>query len=389
MNPTAPDRTFRRPALPRAALASVFTAALLAACGGGGGGGGSGGGGPGGCDPNGYGGGCPMAGYTVHQLVSDQAGLAHQDPNLVNGWGVAFNPSGYVWVANNGTGTSTLYDGNGVPQSLVVTLPAGVAGAATPTGIVYNGSGDFVVSDGTNSGAAAFIFVGENGTVSAWSPAVSLPDAFNVVDNGVSTGAVYKGVALAATGGSHRLYAADFHNHRVDVFDATFAPMAVAGGFVDATLPSGYAPFNVQEIGGQIYVAYAMTTPGSDDETAGAGLGMVNVFDVDGNLVSHLIPAGGALNAPWGMAMAPAAGFGAFSGDLLVGNFGNGWIEAYGGTGNHAGTLSDSNGNALHLDGLWGIAFGNGLNAQPTTTLFYAAGPSDEAHGVYGSLTAR
>jgi uncharacterized protein (TIGR03118 family) len=347
-------------------------------------------GGSGGC--GGYSGmNCPpptASGYTSTALVSDSSGAAHADGNLVNAWGLAFNPSGFAWVANNGTGTSTLYDGTGAPQSLVVTLPAGLNGAAAPTGIVYNGSSDFEFSSGGLSGSAVFLFASETGTISAWSPNVLMTAAVNVVDNGVSTGAIYKGLALATVGSTHRLYAADFHNARIDVFDATFQPFTTSGGFVDSTLPAGYAPFNVQEIGGNLYVAYAKES-GGNDETDGAGLGLIDVFDPDGHLMTHLVAAGGALNAPWGMTMAPASGFGDYSGLLLVGNFGSGWIEAYDPTnGMHIGTLSDSTGTALHIDGLWGLAFGNGVDNQPASTLYYTAGPGGEAHGAYGKIVA-
>lgn len=323
--------------------------------------------------------------YTRADLVSDgSVPAAHLDTHLVNAWGLAFNPTGYSWVANNGTGTSTLYDGNGVPQSLVVTLPAGAA----PTGMVYNGSADFVVSSGGLSGAAPFLFANEGGTISAWSPAVAMTQAFDVVDASAG-GAVYKGLALASSGGQNRLYAADFAHNRIDTYGPDFAPVTTGGGFVDASMPAGYAPFNVQALNGELYVAYARQSGGAD-ELDGAGYGAIDVFDTDGHLLRRLVAVGGALNAPWGMALAPATGFGAFSGKLLVGNFGNGWIEAYDPTtGAHAGTLSDSTGAALHIDGLWGIAFGNGVNSQPTTTLYYAAGPGGEAHGAYGRIDAQ
>ncbi len=370
----------------------------LAACGGYGGGGSYGGGSGGG--GGGYSSSMSSAtAYSATDVVRDTAGAAQTDANLVNGWGVAFNPNGYVWVANNGTNTSTLYDGNGVPQSLVVTLNGGLSGAADPTGLVFNNSTtSFVLSaavgggafaghggyTGAASGAAPFIFAGEGGTLDAWAPAVDGTHAFVVYD-GSAAGAVYKGLAIM-TGTTNRLYAADFHNKRIDVFDGTFTRITAAGGFADANIPADYGPFNIQAIGNQLYVAYAKKDPASDDETAGAGLGYVDIFDTDGNLVKRLVAAGGALNAPWGMAMAPA-NFGQFSNDLLVGNFGDGKINAYDPTtGAKVGTLSKADGTAIVVDGLWGIAFGNGLNNQPTNTLFYAAGPSNEAHGAYGRI---
>ena len=245
-----------------------------------------------------------MASYVATNLVSDVTVAtdpyksANVDANLVNGWGIAFNPTGFVWVADNGTSKSTLYDGAGVPQSLVVSIPPGIAGPAKPTGIVYNSSAGFQVSQGGISGTSAFLFVGEAGTVSGWSPGVDLNNAILVVDGGPQ-GKIYKGLAIASNAGAPMLYAADFHNGVVDVFDANFAPVVSAGAFTDATLPAGYAPFGIQAIGNQIYVSYAKQDAQAEDEVAGAGLGAVNVFDTAGNLVKRLIPVGGKLNAPW------------------------------------------------------------------------------------------
>lgn len=313
---------------------------------------------------------------------------SNADPHLVNPWGIAFNPQGFVWVANNGTSTSTLYDGAGVPQSLVVTIPPGAAGSANPTGIVFNGSSAFTVSQGGVSGASVFIFAGESGTISGWSPNVNMTNAVLVVD-GSAQGKIYKGLALSNAGGAPRLYAADFHNGVVDVFDGNFVPVVVAGAFVDPNLPAGYAPFGIQAIGSQIFVAYAKQDAQAEDEVAGSGLGAVDVFDTSGKLIQRLIPIGGKLNAPWAIAMAPA-NFGPFSNDLLVGNFGDGTINAFNpASGAFLGTLSDGNGKPLVIDGLWGLAFGNGINSQPTNTLFYAAGPANETNGVYGRIDFR
>jgi len=330
-------------------------------------------------------------GFVATSLVSNVNSASNPysgsnaDPNLVNAWGIAFNPQGFVWVANNGTSTSTLYDGNGVPQSLVVSIPAGSSGPAKPTGIVFNGSSAFTVSQGGVSGASVFIFAGEGGTISGWSPGVDMTKAVIAVDN-ASKGKIYKGLAIASVGGAPRLYAADFHNGVVDVFDGAFAPVVVSGAFVDPTLPAGYAPFGIQAIGSQIFVSYAKQDAQGEDEVAGSGLGAVDVFDTAGNLVKRLIPVGGSLNAPWAMVMAPA-GFGPFGNDLLVGNFGDGKINVFDpASGAFIGTLSNGNGTPLVFDGLWGLAFGNGINAQPTGTLFYAAGPADESNGVYGRI---
>ncbi|WP_077035397.1 TIGR03118 family protein [Pelomonas sp. KK5] len=356
----------------------VAAGLLLAACGGGGGYGGG----------MGNSSGPPMAsGFTVTSLVTDTSlgayATSQRDTRLVNAWGVAFNPQGFVWVANNGTSTSTLYDGNGVPQSLVVTTPD------APTGIVFNASStDFKLTSGGASGASPFIFATEGGQIAAWAPSVAATAALGVYD-GSAGAASYKGLAIAMNGAANQLYATDFHNGRVDVFDAGFHLLASgATAFRDPGLPAGYAPFGIQALGGRIYVAYAKQDSTAHDATLGAGLGVVDVYDTAGALIKELV-VGGALNAPWGLAMAPASGFGAFNGALLVGNFGDGKINAYDPTsGALLGTLSRSDGAAIVIDGLWGIAFGNGLNAQPTTTLFFAAGPNDETHGVYGRITA-
>jgi uncharacterized protein (TIGR03118 family) len=318
--------------------------------------------------------------YHVHNLVADTAGQAdHTDANLVNAWGIAFG-TGPVWVANNHTGTSTLYNGLGVaispPSPITIPAASGV-GLGTPTGIAFNGSSDFVV----NGSPARFLFATEDGAIAAWSGGSSA-----VIKPGTPT-AVYKGIAIAGNGAdSHlRLYLADFHNGKIDVFDSAFAPTTATGGFVDPTVPAGFAPFNITNIQGNLYVAYAKRTAGSDDEVAGPGLGFVDVFDADGVLLGR-VASRGKLNAPWGMALAPA-GFGKFSNHLLVGNFGDGTINAYDPkNGNFAGQLRTPDGHVLTIDGLWGIAFGNGVLQQFTDTLFFAAGPVNETHGLYGSI---
>lgn len=266
----------------------------------------------------------------------------------------------------------------------MVSIPAGTAGPAVPTGIVFNGSTDFAVTKGGVTGASPFIFVGVLGTISGWSPSVDLNNAVQEFDGGAA-GKSYTGAALAAQGGANFLYVADFHDAAVDVYDGTFAPATAAGGFVDPNLPAGYAPFGIQAIGDTIYVAYAKQDANAQRNLAGAGLGIVDAFDTSGTLIKRLV-TGGALNAPWGMALAPT-GFGGFAGALLVGNFGDGKINAYDpATGALLGTLSDKNNAPLVVDGLWGIAFGNGLKEQPVTTLYFAAGPAAESHGVYGRI---
>jgi len=376
---------------------ALVAGALLAACGGDGGGGGTptpptGGGGNQNCTTDVYGtrtctptgttfGGAGGGNYVANALVSDTAATnaLHHDTNLVNAWGLAFNPQGFSWIANAGTATSTLYDGNGVPQSLVVTLNKG-----NPSGIVFNGTSDFSITQAGVSGAAPFIFATLQGQISAWSPTVDGTHSLTIVDNAAS-GAAYTGLAIDTGTGGDMIYAADFAKASVDVFSGTFSPVTTAGGFVDSTLPAGYAPFGIQQIGDKIYVAYAQPDP-TTHEKVGAGLGLVDVFDKQGNLLSHLIPTGGALNAPWGIAMAPA-NFGKFSNMLLVGNFGDGKINVYDPTsGAMQGTLSNNDGTAIVVPGLWALQFGNGINAQPTNTLFYTAGPASEQHGLYGRI---
>ena len=338
--------------------------------------------------------------FSATSLVSDTAGTGAlvTDANLLNAWGVAFGPGTFAWVANNHTETSTLYDGNGKAQPaaapLVVSLSSSPGGVSfDPTGIVFNGSSSFVVAAGGKSGAAKFIFDGEGGMIGGWSPSV---DAGHVVTMYTDAGgAVYKGLAIANNGSGDFLYATDFSNNKVDVFSSSFNKQpstAVSFSFTDPTLPAGYAPFGIQAIangaGGatQLYVSYAQQSPPSFDNASGPGLGLVNVFDTNGNFVKHLIPVGGVLDGPWGMVMAPAD-FGTLSNTLLIGNFGDGKINAFDpSTGQLVGTVKDSGGTAFAVPGLWGIAFGNDGNNQPHNTLFYAAGTNDEANGAYGRI---
>jgi len=334
-------------------------------------------------------------GYQVHNLVSNIQGKADfTDPDLVNAWGVAFNPDGVVWVNDGGTGKSTLYDGDGIKQPppplppLVVTIP-GPADGAKPTGIVYfGGSKDFKI-DGNPS---RFIFATETGRIAGWAPVPQSPPpttATGMVDNS-ATGAIYKGLALSADGNRYLLYATDFHNAKVDVFDGAFKSVPLASGaFKDPKIPSGFAPFGIQAINGVIFVTYAKQDEDKEDDVAGRGLGYINAFDASGHLL-HRVAGGGKLNAPWGVAMAPA-NFGEFSNRLLVGNFGDGSVIAYSPNRHrhNPGTrLRQANGSLLQIDGLWGISFGNGLQKQATNALFFAAGPNGEADGLYGRIEA-
>lgn len=326
--------------------------------------------------------------YQQHNLVSDGSVAAdNTDPNLVNPWGIAFNPFSFAWIAANGTGNATVYDGAGKPQSPVVKVPTArnTNGEGTPTGIVFNGApiGFEVFKDGV-SAPSQFIFATEDGTISGWAPTVDPTNAIRMIDNSES-GAVYKGLALGAAGNGVFLYAADFHNNRIDVFDSAFKRVQPESAFFDPNLPEGFAPFNVQAINGNLYVAYAKQDSNRRDDVAGPGSGYVNVFDLRGNLIKR-VTSQGALNSPWGMALAPA-GFGTFSGRLLVGNFGDGKINAYDVvTGDAVGPLTRPDQQPVQIDGLWGLAFGNGVANQPVNSLFFTAGPGNEEHGLYGRI---
>jgi uncharacterized protein (TIGR03118 family) len=316
----------------------------------------------------------------------------HVDPHLVNPWGIAFNPQGFVWVADNGTGFSTLYDGLGNPQSLVVTIPSAEANSdhGVPTGIVFSGNPvtaatDFIVR--TASGRSLFIFATEDGLIAGWAPSIDGTHALRAYPPaGVTPTAVYKGLALANNGAGNFLYAADFLNGKIDVFNSSFAKTTLSGDFSDPDLQKDFSPFNIQNINGNLFVMYAKREEGEDEEIVGPSLGIVNEFDANGHLLRRFVTRG-RLNAPWGIALAPAT-FGAFANNLLIGNFGDGAINAYdAATGEFKGRLRGTDHRELRLDGLWGMAFGNNLNNQPAGTLFFAAGPDDETHGVYGSIT--
>jgi uncharacterized protein (TIGR03118 family) len=329
--------------------------------------------------------------YTMSPLVSDGAVTAPTtDINLKNPWGIAFAPNAPVWIANAATQTATLYDGTGVKLPLAVNLPAGVNGTANPTGIVANiSTTDFAVTNGTVTEASRFLFSGEGGTILGWAPGVDAANAIIAYDD-ASGGAVYKGLAIASSNGANFLYATDFHNNKIDVFDANFQKIAVTGGFSDPALPADYAPFGIQAltIANQtvIFVTYAQRLVGTDDNANGAGLGIVNTFDTQGTLLRRFVSTGAQLNAPWGVALAPA-NFGTLSNMVLVGNFGDGVINGFNpDTGAFVDSIKDSAGQAIANPGLWGIAFGNGARNQPATTLYFAAGIANEVDGLYGRI---
>ncbi len=313
--------------------------------------------------------------YVQTNLVSDLPNVAaHQDGNLVNPWGIVAGPTTPFWISDNGSGLSTLYNGSGTAVPLVVTIPP--AGGGAPTGVVFN--------SGTSFGGSHFIFATENGTIAAWSSGTSA-----VAEVPSSVGSVYKGLAIGNNGSGNLLYATNFGNDRIDVFDGNFNLTTVPGGFQDSNIPAGFAPFNIENINGNLYVTYAMQDTAHHDDVAGPGNGFVDVFDTNGHLLQRL-SAHGALNSPWGLALAPSA-FGAFSGDLLIGNFGDGTINAYDpNNGNFLGSLDDASGSPIGIGGLWGLSFGNGAQGEGLDTLYFTAGiPGPDAiedHGLFGSL---
>jgi len=323
--------------------------------------------------------------YLQTNLVSDVPGLAvATDPHLVNPWGLSLSATSPWWVSDNGTGLSTLYNGAGAIQGLVVTVPnlSTVTDPSAPTGTVFNGTAtDFLVAPGKPS---RFLFSTEGGTIVGWNSGTL---AVQMVNN--SATAVYKGLALAQIGGVNYLYAANFMAGTVDVFDRTFMPVTLsAWAFHDPHIPKSYAPFNVQAIGGMIYVTYAKKEAGSIDEVHGPGKGFVDVYSTDGVLQKRL-QHGSWFNAPWGVVMAPAD-FGGFSSMILVGQFGSGRIAAFDPvSGKFRGFLfGDKLDRPLVIEGLWAIAFGNGANAGPLNTLYFTAGIDDEAHGLFGTITS-
>jgi uncharacterized protein (TIGR03118 family) len=308
--------------------------------------------------------------FKITKLDSDIAGKAmHLDANLVNPWGMSQVGSNPIWVSDNGTGLSTLYDqGTGVVVSLVVTIPGGA-----PTGTVYNSTTAFQISENGRNGAAAFLFDSEAGIISGWNSSVDGTNAVVGYD-GSANGSVYKGLAIDTS--KKLLFATDFANNQVQVLDGSWT---VTKSFTDKSL-KGYAPFNVALIGGKLYVAFAKQGKVCCDEKRGAGLGAVDVFDENGNLLQQLVATGGDLNAPWGLTVAPSS-WNEFAGSLLVGNFGNGWINAYDiNTGASLGTLNGTTGSPITIKGLWG------LDPVPANDVTFTAGIQKEAHGLMGLI---
>ncbi|MBS1721690.1 MAG: TIGR03118 family protein [Armatimonadetes bacterium] len=315
-------------------------------------------------------------GFLETDLVSNRSGFAQiTDVDLVNPWGIAYSPTSPFWVANNGTGTATLY--NVAPSNdltsknaLVVTIP----GAGNVTGQAFNGGSGF--------NSDRFMFVNEDGTVSGWRGA--LGTQAEILKTG-SPDNVYKGAATATIGGHDYLYMANFRSGNVDVMKGDNGAADLTGRFTDPNLPGGYAPFNIQRLGNTMYVTYGQQDAQAFDVVTGAGLGFVNAFDLQGNLLGR-VGTRGSLDAPWGLAIAPTT-FGAFAGDLLVGNFGDGRVSAFDAV-THAfkGQLQTPGGSALSIDGLWALTPGNGGNGGSADRIYFSAGPNGEADGLFGSI---
>ncbi len=324
-----------------------------------------------------------LVAYNMYPLVSDGTAVSAPlaDTALVNGWGLSASATSPWWISNQKTNTSTLYTGVGSKNATIVAVAGG------PTGTVASSSTTaFAVSQNGVSGPSRFLFDTLGGQILGWTPTVNATNAVVAVDN-TAGGAIYTGLATA----NDRLYAADFHNARVDSFDASFKPLGLP--FKDPQIPSGWAPFGIQALGGNIFVAYAQQDPAKKNAVPGGGLGYVDEFSADGALLMRVASKGSPnapLNAPWGLAMAPA-NFGAYSGDLLVGNFGNGRISAYQLRSSdnkwvYKGQVRVASGAPIVIDGLWAIAFGNGASAGPTNNLYFAAGPAGGSHGLFGFI---
>ncbi|HSY07695.1 MAG TPA: TIGR03118 family protein [Steroidobacteraceae bacterium] len=339
-------------------------------------------------------------GFTDTALVSNNVGVVATattiDANLSNPWGLATAPGLPFWIADNNSNLTTLYSGTGAIQTKAVTgsndvgiaIPASAGGVpANPNGEVYNGNSGFLIDTSKGQETAMFIFDGEGGTIAAWA-VDSGATAVTAYDDGLVNGAnhaVYKGLALGTVNGASFLYATDLHNNKIDVFDTHFSkPAGMQGRFIDPNIPTGFVPFGIAVLSSELYVTYAMRDTALHDEVTGAGFGYVDKFDFNGNFISRFASAG-ALNAPWGIAVAPA-GFGSLEGDLLIGNFGDGTINIFSPDGTSMGPLTVVNGGALAIPGLWSLAFGDGDSDKPLTTLFYTAGFANQTDGVFGSI---
>ena len=314
------------------------------------------------------------------------------DPNLINPWGIALSATSPFWVSDNATGVTTVYTGAGAKvnvgnlDAIKIATPFGQTSPASPTGDVFNiaGSG-FNITSGGHTDSSRFIFATEDGTISGWSPNVDIASSVLAVDNSHGgAGAVYKGLAIGQTEDGAFLYAANFRNGTVDVFDQNFQQV---NSFTDRHLPAGYAPFNVQVLDNHLFVTFALQNDTKHDDVAGAGHGFVDEFDLEGHLL-HRVASGGPLDSPWGLAIAPP-GFGEFANDLLVGNFGDGTINVFNPKNDHfLGKLEDANGAPITIFDLWALVPGTGNAGTDPNKIYFTAGVKNEAHGLFGSLAA-
>lgn len=327
------------------------------------------------------------SGFQQTNLVSDLPGSAsHTNPTFTNPRGIAFIPGQTFWIANNDRGTANVFNVSGgaeSPAAVEIPVPPANTSHATPSGIVFNPiAEDFHVS-GTS---AQVIFATEDGTVSTWATINgNIPTrALLAVDNS-SAAAVYKGLAILTPACCREYLAlANFHDGSIDTYTTSFDLLATSGTFTDPDLPQGYAPFNIQQIGSFVFVTFALQDAARHDPVSGPGNGIVDIFDQEGNFV-HRFASHGALNAPWGIARA-IANFGPFSNDVLIGNFGDGTINAFDPDGNFIGPLKDSNGRAITNPGLWALIFRNDGVGDPNT-LYFTAGPSNQQHGLFGTIS--
>lgn len=325
------------------------------------------------------------AGYVRVDLVADDddADAENVDENLVNAWGIAYGPETPFWVANEGSGTATAYSGAGVTEFDPVRMPTG---ARSVTGLVFNDGDGFEVGPANARVPAQLIFATEEGALVGWSPDLRPSTEAVVAVEAPDEGSAYKGLAIAETDDGTFLYAANFEAGRIDVFDEDFAPIVLDDeAFVDPDLPENYVPFGIQTLEDRIYVTYAQADEDREDEVAGPGKGYVSVFEPDGTFIER-VASQGTLNAPWGVVLAPES-FGQFGGALLVGNFGDGRINAYDADSfEFLGQLEDARGEPIAIDGLWGLVFGNDEEAGSSRVLYFTAGPDDEEHGLFGRI---
>ena len=341
-----------------------------------------------------------MMTFTVNKLVGSDpsVGAAQTDPNLINPWGISESPASPFWISDNGSGMASIYSAtssgvttNVIPPITIAVPPGQMPGTASPTGQVFNSfqsDGAFTLQDGS---PATFLFATEDGTISGWNPAagtqsvIAVDEANNPADGdeALGLGAVYKGLAIGAGDNGPLLFAANFRHGTVDTYDKNFN---LVNSFTDPNVPSGFAPFNVQVLDGKLFVTFAQQDDTKHDDVAGAGNGFVDEFDLNGTMVQR-VASNGPLDSPWGLAIAPHS-FGRFAGDLLVGNFGDGTIDAFNLRNDHfAGKLLGADGKPIVIGDLWALTPGNGGSGGDPNSIFFTAGVKDEAQGLFGSLT--